>query len=452
MNIEGHCNHPGVLDLLRFEAARLRAPIRVLETNLAWGSANRPEGLEVFIHDGSPQTRFQLFHDGTWTKVEAPLWLPSDERPMFGPKLPDGGIQPLASLAGTRVLLHLSPEALDGQAVRILGPVLEEALQEAAEALEAGRVEQYATLRTRVHQQHLTALRQDRDVVNDTIRRLEADLRRDYRKLVDIGGQVGDLGRRTLPALKRQARDEYRQLRRMMPEALAGVRIDGDLLVLDTHPIDVDFEGGTYAFGAFEIRLDLQRSDVRIHGKNGQGVSGYPHPHIAGDGRPCLGNMSPIVAEMLGRSDVVGLSVAMLEFIRAYNEDNPYVDIRRWDPNWSDDARWDSCYEDAGPQDCVTCDEDDCPHREGASDRCWEVQDSYITCIDCGDCGWSREALDSCRADHSPQACFDCHHACTYAGDTDSCFDTHDGDDCPDCEHDNCPRHQGEGEEGDEPS
>ena len=448
VNIEGQCNHPGVLDLLRFEAARLREPIRVLETNLAWGPANRQEGLEVYIHSDSNPTRFQLFHDDTWRKLEAPLWLPTDERPTFGPEMPGGEVQPLVSLAGMRVLLHLPPAALDSAAVHILGPVLEEALQEAAEALGAGRVEQYATLRTRAQKQRLTSLRQDRDVVYDTLRRLEADVRREYRKLSDISAQVRDLDRYTLPALKRQARDEYRQLRQMVPDALASVRIDGEVVVLDTHPIDIDFEGGTYSLGAFEIRLDLHRSDVRIHGRNGQEVSGYPHPHVAGDGRPCLGNMTAVVADMLGRSDVVGLAVGLLQFAKSYNPDNPYVDIRRWDPNWSDDARWDSCYEDVGPQDCVTCDEDNCPHREGASDRCWEVQDSYIACIECGDCSWSREALDNCRADHSPQACFDCHHACTYAGDTDSCFDTHDGEDCPECQHAICPRYPSEDEEG----
>jgi len=452
VNINGTCSHAGVLDLLRFEAARLRAPIKVVETNLTWGPANPPVGLEVYIHSDANPTRFQLFHGGTWTKVEAPLWLPTDERPMCGPQLPDGSIQPLASLAGTRVLLHLPPAALDGQAVRILGPVLEEALQEAAGTLEAGRVEQYAALRTRAHQQRLTALRQDRDVVYDTLRRLEADLRREYSTLSDLSAQVEDLDRHTLPALKRQARDEYRQLRQMVPEALASARIDADVVVLDTHPIDIDFEGGTYSLGAFEIRLDLQRSDVRVHGRNGQGVAGHCHPHVAaGDGRPCLGNLSAAVADMLGRSDVVGLAVGLLQFVRAYNPDNPYIDIRRWDPNWVDEAKYESCSEDSSPGECVDCSDEACPYWGDRYFRCWDSVDTWEDCISCGRCDYSHDAVRQCRDEHrrEPWICVSCSAACDHAEDEDSCHDWHDGELCPTCPNTDCSRHPGE-EEGEE--
>jgi len=451
MHIDGHCSHPGVLDLLRFEAARLRAPIKVVEANLAWGPTNRPEGLEVFIHSDFNPTRFQLFHDGTWRKLEAPLWLPTDERPTFGPEMPGGEGQPLASVEGMRVLLHLPPASLDGEAVRILGPVLEEALQEAAEALEAGRVEQYAALRTRTHWQRLTSLRQDRDVVYDTLRRIEADLRREYGRLADIGAQIGNLDRHTLPALKRQARDEYRQLRKMVPEALAGVRVDGDAVALDTHPIDIDFEGGTYALGAFEIRLDLQRSDVRIRVKNGQEVGGYGHPHVAGDGRPCLGNMTAAVADMLSRADVLGLAVGLLEFVKAYNSDNPYIDIRRWDPNWVDEDKYQTCYEDSSPGECVDCSDEACPYWDDRYFRCWESVDTWEDCISCGRCDYSHDAVRQCREGHrrEPWTCVSCSSSCDHAEDEDSCHNWHDGELCPTCSNSDCSRHPGE-EEGEE--
>jgi len=439
-----------VLDLLRFEAARLQAPIRVQETNLAWSPTASSDGLEVYIHDDTLSTRFQVFHHGTWSRLEAPLWLPDNGRPVFGPEAPDGTIQPVASLAGARVLLHFPPGVLEGSALKLLAPVLEAALQEAVDALEASRTTRFAEIKANSSQRRLTALLQEREVLQHSTHRVESDLRREYRKLADTQGQIDLVQRHTVPSVLRQAKDEYRQLRRMVPEALADLRLDGELVVLDTHAIEVEFDGGLYALGSYEIRLDLRRSDVRIHGKTGEGVSGYPHPHVNSDGLPCLGNMSPVVADLLGRMDTVGLAVGLLEFLKAYNEDNPYVDIRRWDPQWSDDERWDNCYEDVGPLDCVTCSETACPHRDGAADRCWDLQSAYTACIECTDCDWAEVALDRCRAEASPQACFNCSYSCTYAGDADECFEVHLGEDCTTCEHESCPRHRGEDEEGDE--
>jgi len=160
--------------------------------------------------------------------------------------------------------------------------------------------------------------------------------------------------------------------------------------------------------------------------------------------------MSSPIAHMLADGDMFGVVVGLLEYLASYNPASPYLELENWNPDHDSSERWDACHEDAGPQDCVTCDESDCPHREGAADRCWELSDSWATCIGCRDCDWASVAQDRCRDDHSPAECVSCPtDACSYSNEAEACHDSHEGDDCAVCENDTC-RHWAEANEQEE--
>ena len=453
MPINGYTDHPGLMALLEYESTHLGLPLRVRHTDLTW-DANTSDMIEVLIHEGGKQTDFGLYVDGQVHRFCSPLWLPPDDTPVFGPSDEYSHVQPLVSLAGHRVAIHVPPRVLDGLALKVLGPPLEEALPLAKAAYErevlAKETDRYATLKASTWTTRIDQRRQQVRDAEFSVLRLEEDLRAKYRNLAELREELKLLESQTLPAVRRRARDELDRLRRMAPRGLQAVRLSGDRLLVTTLPIDLEYEGVRYEMGRFEMAIDIHRNVIRIQGLD-RSVRGYPHPHVASGGEPCLGSMASPMAHMLGEGDLFGVVVGLLEYLQSYNPASPYLELQYWDPDFDDSARWDRCYEDAGPRECVTCGEEGCPYQDGASDRCWEFSDSYTSCIECRDCDWASEAQDRCRDDHTAQECVECStEACAYAGDADACFETHDGDECPDCEHNTCSRHRGE-EDGEEP-
>ena len=451
MSIVGHCSHLGIRSLLEFESARLGVPLRVRQQNLEWDPLAPAERIDVLVHQGGARpVDFGLWVDGEVTRLSTPLWLPDNTVPLYGPIDPDGVVQPLLSRHGYQVAIHLDPHALNGRAVRVLGPALEQALKEAKDALEdqvlRHQADRYVEVRLREVNQRLETRRNEERETFIALQRAEEDVRSQYRRLAEVRQDIDLLESHTLSAWKRAASRDIEKLRGMVPRAIQRIRMDDQKLAVTTNPVTVEYDDYDYELGRFEIRIDIPGRQLRVHGLD-QEVGGYSHPHISTDGMCCLGNYGSLIADCLAQQDHLGLVVGMLEFLASYNPSSPYQDLRRWDPDWSDDDKWDSCYEDSGPRECVTCGEDGCPHHDDASDRCWEISD-YTTCIECRDCDWASVAQDRCRDDHTAQECVECGtEQCAYANDADACFEAHEGEECPDCDNNNCQHHPGDGEE-----
>jgi hypothetical protein len=442
MAINGYTNHAGLQALLEFESTHLGIPLKVRHGNLTWDAAGTRDMIEVLVHDGGKPVDFGLFLDGTVHRLSAPLWLPPDDAPSFGPLDDHDNVQPLVSMIGHNVMIHIPPRILDGLALRVLGPALEQALPLAMEAYEKQILvrenDRYVILKETAWSERLGQRRREVQEAERSVMRLEEDLRHRYRLLVESREMLKQLESQVLPAIRRSARAEIVRLRGMCPAALQSAGLDGERLVLETNPITIEHDDFIYQLGRYSIAIDLRSHVIRIHALDGT-VGGYQHPHVSGGGEPCLGSIAGPIASMLAEGDLFCVVVALLEYLSSYNPESPHQRIERWDPNWSDDDRWDSCYEDVGPRDCVTCDETDCPHHDGAADRCWELLDGYTACIECRDCDWASVAQDRCRDDHNPQECISCTtEMCAYASDADACHEAHGGEDCDGCEHDTC--------------
>jgi hypothetical protein len=454
MPIAGSCPHPGVRSLLEFESTRLGIPLNVRHQNLAWAPLEPADRIDVLVHEGNHSVDFGLWVDGVVTPISTPLWLPEEGARVFGPPDPDGVLQPLVSVHGYQVVVHIAPAALAGLAVRVLGPALEQALVVARDALDEQvlqrQTDHYVEVRLSEVNMRLETRRSAERETFRALQRAEDEVRSQYRKLAAIKEDIDTVESCTLASWKRAARQDMQKLLAMVPRAIQRVRLDGDRLVVTTNPITIQHDGYDYEMGRFEIRIDIPARLLKVHGID-QEVNSYSHPHIHVDGTCCLGNYGPLVADCLARQDHLGLVVGLIEFLRAYNPSSPYQDLRRWNPDWRDEERYESCYEDSAPSDCVDCSDDACPYHDGRYDRCWEYQDSYTDCVDCGNCGWAQEARRQCREQQTPQECVECRmEMCSYAGDTGACFETHDGEECPDCDNNNCQHHPGDGEEENE--
>ena len=452
--LDGYINHPGVRSLLEFESTRLGIPLHVRHQNLEWDPLVPTERIDVLVHEGTRPVDFGLWADGVVTRLSTPLWLPNNTVPLYGPIDPDGVVQPLVSVHGYQVALHIDPSALDGLAVRVLGPALEQALTEARDALEDQvlhhQAERYVAVRLREINQRLESRRNEERQTFMALQRAEDEVRLQYRKLAAIKADIDTVESYTLASWKRASRDDMQKLLAMVPRAIQRVRLEDQKLVVTTNPVTILYDDYDYELGRFEIRIDIPARLVRVHGID-QEVNSYSHPHIHPTGECCLGNYGSLVADCLARQDHLALVVAMVEFLGSYNPASPYQDLRRWDPDWVDEDRYESCYDDASPSECVECTDDACPSWSERYWRCWESIDDYTYCIGCGQCRYSDDALEACRSDHTAQECCTCStEQCVYSADEDACFEAHDGDECPDCQHTDCSRHPGEEDGEDE--
>jgi hypothetical protein len=128
---------------------------------------------------------------------------------------------------------------------------------------------------------------------------------------------------------------------------------------------------------------------------------------VAVDGAPCWGNLLTSVAECRASGDMFHVIMLADRLLRSYNPGSPYVELNRWDPNWTDEDRHERCFDNAHPfLDCVGCEDDYCPWWDSRHDRCWDSlleslevvtndeEDLLESCVSCGLCGHHEEAAD----------------------------------------------------------
>jgi hypothetical protein len=251
--------------------------------------------------------------------------------------------------------------------------------------------------------------------------------------------------------LERDAVEEHVQLVQLLGRSLRSIRHDDGKLQVVTMPIAIDYEGHTYEFGCFRLEIPQGNGRLVILGEEpDRKVEGYSHPHLATDGTPCLGNIGTRVAQLLGDGQVVPVVILLLEFLRSYNPDNPYLRIEKWDPDWEeDDEKYESCYQNASLRDCAICTDDACPYQEDGSRRCYEEADTR-ECIACGRCSMHEDAIETCRDSHEPWECVQCDDRCQWAGDADACHDSAEAGYCAGCPHEECDYHHEEENDEDE--
>ena len=244
----------------------------------------------------------------------------------------------------------------------------------------------------------------------------------------------------TRPSLRRRAQEEHGELVKLMGSGvIRSLRAITNGVELVTDTVEVMHRGRGFELGPFRVELQLNDHGVHIYGVPGAELAdGYWHPHVSTGAIPCLGTMGSIIAKTMGSGDVVGAVTTLLEFLRSYNHGEGYVSLSSWDPDYEEStSRYDSCYEDSGRRECATCDDSDCPYRDGAEQRCVEDHDRD-ECIECRRCSYHQQARQNCREDHAPRECVECDLDCIHAGEVEDCFNAHNGGSCEGCDVESC--------------
>ena len=467
--IEGNVYHQGLRALLEFEAARhgLHMEYREVSHMAVNGTRFRP-CIEVKAYCGSQSSSVELPLNGvnpTYHGPWAPLEGACDTEVRLGAA--DGGKGILvAGVTGNRLLVFLSMEELFRQVEcqQVEDPdknhlpngnpahgVFEYIFSRAMPVLISNiqsydwkhESEEYVRMKLALVDRSISDWRgeihNNQNAIEDKTFEIMGLVTRNER-LRESMKVFEDSTRMTQ---RHKAAEEHAAFVGMMKSgALRDIEVSDSSILFITGTAVIDYDGYRYELGPFRVNLGLADGKVMINPTEAAHVENdYAHPHVSDSGRPCLGNMAPVIAKALGMGDVTGAVTAILEYLRAYNPHDAYQRIERWDPDWEDEEnRYDSCYDNSAAHDCVVCGDEGCPYRDGAEARCYENHE-IMDCIECGDCGYRDTAIAACHEEHGPQKCVECDQSCDWAGDEQACHDSHEGDLCGDCTIESCRFH-----------
>ena len=464
--------HPALAGLLRFEEQRLGIPIEVVKRplyNLAPTPPFRPV-IEVRIHTGTAPETFPVLLADELLEITAPVHVTTEAREV-GFTDATGQLCPLAGVTSNVVALHFDLDEVFSYPVNVRrkptngniptgspGNKVADLVFGPAFAIALGNIRRYNWKKeTEAYTRHVTAAR------TRTVEEWQTAYRRNERELEDKGWEIQQLARKnaelrqrirthdllTAKRIERKAREDHSGLVKLLGRGLGSIQVVEGVLRAVTAPVEILWGGYTYEMGRYIISIPLGEGRLTIKPRDDNEVEGYPHPHVAADGTPCLGNIGATVAQLLGEGEHFQLVTTLLEFLRSYNPDNPYLRIERWDPKWKDEEdRYESCYDNASLSDCATCDDHDCPNRDEAQSRCYEHTDTD-DCITCAACDRHSDAINHCRDQHEFHECVDCELECIHAGDEEACYEAHAGEECTNCPNENCNHNEEKDDEND---
>jgi len=128
---------------------------------------------------------------------------------------------------------------------------------------------------------------------------------------------------------------------------------DSGFIKAVTGPVSIDYQGYEFALGCYALTID-NACEVRIEALDEHPDASFPHPHVAEDGYPCLGNISATLPSLLASMHIAEALQLIYEFLSSYSPDTgPYERISRFDPTGrfvdEDDNPCEDCPESCSP-------------------------------------------------------------------------------------------------------
>lgn len=444
--LEGEVRSVHLRELLRFEAEKLPVPLRYAEHSLDAFTLPpfRREAL-VIAHTGYFRESFGIDLPGGDVLVNVPAQMIEGGSPI-GSSTRHGELTALGAVFGRVLVVYFSLEALAEPAnvprVRSTGGLTKERVLAAVFDATVGAAipgiaeyiatydfarerKAFADRRTRGVATRVAQLRQNLALNDRSIEEKTWEIGRLARKNQEFREQAHFLQSATDMRLRREAEREYLALMGLVPDAFESLAVEDDRLIARTYPISIPWSeaGSDIALGSFQITIALDSDEVRITKTAGEKPDGYPHPHVSTAGVPCFGNIGPGLVKLLIEGQYAAALSVLRQFLASYNRADAYIKIEHFDPDWAD-ARYDRCYETMSSDDCVDCEDSDCPYHSDRFERCWENRrddaDGLTACIRCRECSNHENAERSCRESAPLRQCIACQLPCSFANaDTD---------------------------------
>lgn len=168
--------------------------------------------------------------------------------------------------------------------------------------------------------------------------------------------------------------------------------IDKGIIKVNVSKIKTLCQKSWYYFGDYIISIDITNNTVRFTNKSGLTRKSYwgancQHPHCSEDGRPCLGNLSTQVVELLKSLDLAFLVNLCISYLQSVNlHDIAGRNVVNW-PLCDENGKIISDRNEKGLIKCVSCDE----YMPETDNNDWRQ------CDDCGQwmCGEHGTDLDT---------------------------------------------------------
>lgn len=419
--ITGNIGTGLIKDLLEFESEKYNLPfvVSVGDLNNYGDSLAMRKAVEVYIHTGSGLTKEITFKD--YKIVLTNVHLP------YGAEASDDGIYGVIHnkvFIGFDIETYSSEPWINALFASIFDKIMPGIKNYIDNDADKKWQEEYLNLKRFALKDQVKTMKSDIESNADEIENKTNEIKEFISKNYTLAQAIASIEHNPEGVMRRNTLSELDALIKLTPDPVSHIELDISEVKISvfTNEIYIEYEEDDYYIGKF--RIDIQPVDSVIKIINTiKKVSGYHHPHISQDGTPCFGNIASTVYYLLIHQDIYQLVTLLIEFLKSYNEDNPYKKIQAWDPNYDEEEegmdQYESCYEDSGRWDCVNCADSDCPYHDNAQDRCNEIRERD-ECLNC--------ALD-----------------CQYARDYETCFesqtDTHRSE-CRTCQISDCPHNR----------
>lgn len=219
-----------------------------------------------------------------------------------------------------------------------------------------------------------------------SIRLDQNEINRHWNQIAELNRKIGldrillGMFRKSKNRIRNKAIRFFVDLNKLVPGVYSHFKVENNCIIGTTQEIIIHYYDHEYKFAPYEVEVNIFDSKIMIRGDSND-VRGYIHPHISGESI-CWGNIGSMILDLLGRMEFYALFNLIHSFLSTYNEDDPYLKIQHWDPNWVDDEYEEEPYcvfcdenghDVSDCEDCWWCeacqqwvdhDEDDCPYRE----------------------------------------------------------------------------------------
>ncbi len=132
--------------------------------------------------------------------------------------------------------------------------------------------------------------------------------------------------------------DEFEQL--MKHPDIKELKIVGDTVHVLTQLICISYGSSVYEIGCFQITIDTAsnpRYGIRMRNLTRR-VAEFHHPHVNGEGVPCLGNIQEVIPHLIAEHRYAALISVCIQYLKSYENSDAYVPYRE-----AQISRWPKC-------------------------------------------------------------------------------------------------------------
>jgi len=295
-------------------------------------------------------------------------------------KITDDEDQLIGCVDHNRVILPIEVTATDNEAARaVLAHVLEQALELLDFNVSDILKEKEGEFTKHFAEAFHASVRSRLGLRKDELSQKQREAEQAYYTVLDFERERPVLDEEIALLTKLAAR-ETSSLARAQAKALMQLQSAGQfsrvamddkgVVLATTAPITIDHEGYEFPLGRYEIQIPAN-GDVRIKALDEHPNAEHPHPHVARDYRPCLGNIAGDLAKLIGKMRYAEALQLLHTFLSSYNSENPYEKIGHFDPSGQ--------YQDEDEDPCEDCDDKCTPYCIFSCDHNTDI----FTCEDC---------------------------------------------------------------------